>query len=230
MRTAPKVLSVMASFISCFVVALACAGIFGCANGTDKQGKIEVQVFITTQGGDNIKLGNVPVVVMDDKTFQHWKIELSGLASRTEPRLKTVIETGLTGLRRGQQMQVSTVSPEYQQLKVMTTEAIASYYVYRSYYFHDLIAEHPEKFSAIYTDADGVASFVVPDKDQNYYIVASAERVIENEHERYCWIQSVQPTKDGRVLLTNNNLWDMVTQGAAMGFKVLPKLPDYPEL
>ena len=47
------------------IVALVCAGLVGC----EKKGKprIEVSAFITTQGGESVKLGNVEIITVPRK-------------------------------------------------------------------------------------------------------------------------------------------------------------------
>jgi len=199
----------------------------GC--NSDKQGKIEVQVFITTNSGENLRLGNAPIVVMNEQMFQELKTALNGLASRNEVRLKAAIESAVSVIRNGQQLPNVTALPEYQQLRAMAFTGIANYYDYSLHYFHDYITEYPHKFAITYTDADGVASIGVPDKDEKYYVIASSKREVGTKIEKYGWIEIIQPT-NGRVVLSNNNLWDMMTRGPAMGFTILPELPQIPEL
>ncbi len=52
----------LAVLISCFLALV----VAGCQ---EPEKHIQVQVFITTKGGENIKLGAVPIEVMDEATF-----------------------------------------------------------------------------------------------------------------------------------------------------------------
>lgn len=192
--------------VKCLVpilAALACILLSGC----DKRGSVQVQVFITTKGGENVRLGNVPITVFDEQGFQ--KV-VSAFNSTISPTIAKQYQTQAAAIR-------------YQKQMGAADGALQLYYQYqnsREYQLHDAIADQ----ATYRTDANGETVIQFSDASKPYYLVATGERLVGNKQEKYCWLERVTPKENSRIQLSNANLWTLDGQGQAMGFNAPPRM------
>jgi len=205
----------------------------GCSRQTTQ---VDVSVFVTTQTGENIKLGNVPVLYIRQDAFadilNQLNLTIAKDAEHTLEKIKVECET----LRKMRALPNGAASLQYAQMKL---QLIADCEEYKSSgaLVHDLLinsyaqsSKPAVRNSLTYTDADGKASLILPDTTHPYYIVAASERSVGNAKEKYYWLESVRPTGTARLQLSNNNLWDANSQAASIGIHLPPELPAIPEL
>lgn len=191
-----------------------------------KKATIEVQTYITTKGGDTIKLGNSAVSIMDEKALKEF-VELWNNWQKnpnTNPLQRAGIEKAVNDLRSATFQERRTAA--YSSLKVATLNLFNDYDDNRLNSFH----QQQAKYAHAYTDADGKAALAVTDTSKTYYVIAYQERLVGGTTEKYRWIERVNPERSQTVKLSNFNLWSVDDQGLMMGFRPPVKLPEYPEL
>ena len=198
-----------------------------------KQGKVDVRVWITTQSGESIKLGNVPVICLPEAAFKNTVGLANGLAERDAGRLNELIEADKKTIQLEAGAGVSQTQLE--RIKRAMRQDIADYNNKRNYHLHDIVLKavtdgNGVKQALFYTDDEGKVSIGVPDKRATYYVLAVTERTAGSITEKDCWLERITPATTSNLQFSNNNLWDIPTQGAAYGVTVLPELPAYPWL
>lgn len=198
-----------------------------------KQGTVNVRVWITTQSGESIKLGNVPVICLPESAFKNTVGLANGLAERNAARLNELIEADIKTIRLAAGAGGSQAEVEH--LKRAMRQDVADYNNQRNYHLHDIILKavtdgNGVKGALFYTDYEGKVSLPIPDKRIIYYILAVTQRTAGNVAEKDCWLERITPATTSNLQFSNNNLWDIPAQGAAYGVTVLPELPAYPWL
>ena len=198
-----------------------------------KQGKVDVRVWITTQSGESIKLGNVPVICLPEAAFKNTVGLANGLAERDAARLNELIEADKKTIQLEAGAGVSQTQLE--RIKRAMRQDIADYNNKRNYHLHDIVLKavtdgNSARQALFYTDDEGKVSIAVPDKRATYYVLAVTERTAGSITEKDCWLERITPATTSNLQFSNNNLWDIPTQGAAYGVTVLPELPAYPWL
>jgi hypothetical protein len=224
------------TLIELLVVVLVLAGItwgvkallFG-----SKQGKVDVRVWITTQSGESIKLGNVPVICLPESAFKNTVGLANGLAERNAARLNDLIEDDKKTIQLA--AVAGSSQAEVEHLKRAMRQDVADYNNQRNYHLHDVILKAVTEGNGVrqalfYTDDEGKVSIGVPDKRATYYVLAITQRTAGDTTEKDCWLERITPAATSNLQFSNNNLWDIPTQGAAYGVTVLPELPAYPWL
>src|SRR5438874_6038992 len=178
---------------------------------------IEGEVFIVTAGGPAIKLALVQVKAISKIEMENHiaKIEQQSAPERAEAdsavsratkeisrpkvdELMTLKENPTHGDRRQHEKQIETRIYARIQLKELrarqkTLNSAAPFFV-------DL----PQPVATAKTDADGRFELTIPDKGE-YVLVASAERTVFNDVERYFWVVRLN-SEESKVTLSNDNL------------------------
>jgi hypothetical protein len=200
---------------------------------------VQAQVFITTRGGDTIKLSNVPVFVcteeMGQKLVETYNVWSATTTDKNYSALKDVIEKSLATYKALDKQFGTTAyaSPDYLADKLDTIRMIKKYENTRELFLHEVLLEESavrESGKPLFTDAEGTVTYGLTE-GQTYYIFALAHRQISDEEQETCsWLVQLKVKGDVKINLSNNNLWNMDSQGAQFGFKPPPHLPAYPEL
>ncbi|MGA2541445.1 MAG: hypothetical protein ABSG78_07755 [Verrucomicrobiota bacterium] len=213
---------------TCFV----CITLFGCQQS---EHHIQVQVFLTTQGGSSIKLGAVPICVLDEPTFQkvlgvyNQNTMPGGQRYQIDVNTKAQIADALAKLKAIESKYGSDVnaSPQYLGEKLQLVGLVIDWAKERKSNFHTILGN---KFEVGRTDADGCLN-VTFTKTGFYYVSAKTERLVSNNaKETYLWFVRVNADADRKVQLDNDNLFDIDVDGVLMGIAPPMKVPDYPEL
>jgi len=203
-----------------------------------KPSTVNVGVWITLKSGESIKLGNVPILLMSQENFATLLPNFNELLANSAERDKRAIDTSINGMREGRKMAMGTLVAEYSALREMAREDVQKYNDLR-FLIHDTVtstylnADSNSNLKALmaYTDSEGKATLTAPNKKDKWYVIATTERQVGNRVEKYCWLVPLIFTKGtAEVILSNNNLWDLQADGAAVGLVPPPALPSYPEL
>ena len=187
---------------------------------------IDGQVFITTQGGETIKLSLVEVILFDEKTItdnMQKKIEaakpiceyLQGLETPFEENLEIAQDvenaakddadqnTSPAALARAlaeEKIARAHMDTVKARIAYDMARGLADYTHSSSYYFGKL----PTLLQSIKTDADGKFAFQVP--PGRYVLVARATRKVREDVEFYNWMVRVKVDSDQKIMLANDNL------------------------
>jgi hypothetical protein len=175
------------------------------------------QIFIATQGGDNIKLALIHVHLFSEDQIDEAMIAIEDKANVEMDKLKPTIDA--------QKADFTKVVSEYDASRdsgnsnfsdmITKRNAIRDQYeaTWRSY-FHYLsqayyITGLPTPLTEAETDADGKFSIQIP-KTGSWVLEAAGERSVGNKTEGYLWI--IRVSKDAithnQIFLNNDNLSD----------------------
>jgi hypothetical protein len=179
---------------------------------------VQIQVFITTKSGENMKLGAVPIMMVDETTFQKYVAIYNDLS---------VKQTQLYWTTKGRmEKEIAENRPLYAGIKADLIGTVIDWESNRVEMFHDDVLRN----ATVRTDPEGCLSFRC-DKSGTYYVWAKAERyLLDGTRETYLWLIKINVNSDIRLQLDNYNMFDIDIQGKQMGFNPWPSLPDYPEL
>lgn len=190
-----------------------------CATANAKT--IEGQVFIVTAGGPVIKLALVQVKAISkieienhiakvEQQIASERDEVNAAAARDDEEFNALMEDMREETARMTKMQKSSKSFDSLQARIkarnrsqgQSMELHARQKVLNSAapFFVDL----PQPVVTAKTDAEGRFQLTVPDEGE-YVLVASAERTVFKDVERYFWIVRL-PGQQSKVTLSNDNL------------------------
>lgn len=194
--------------ISCF---FAC---FGCSRG---QGKLDGDVFIVTQGAENVKLGLVEIRVLP---YEETKTSVAATRAQVEREVANLLpklvaaRDALASADRAvknsygaevslKRFNVALDARTSAQSALAPLEEQAQRWNSCVPYFASL----PPPVTAVKTDADG--KFSIPlDRTATVVLAANATRHLLKKTETHCWLVTVsldgQPNK--RIFLSNDNL------------------------
>lgn len=160
-----------------------CLFLAGCAKS---QTTVSGEIFIVTQGADNIKLGSINVVaipaeILEDGVFERrWKIKAKMDAH--EERLKKCLQAQLL--------------PNDCDEKDLGNDLPGL-----------IVGAIPENAISAVINADGKFSFKLP-QNEKYALFAKGQRKVGNKEEKYFWLEIIEPkTEDLNIILSNNNLY-----------------------
>ncbi len=192
-----------------------------CATANAKT--IEGQVFIVTAGGPAIKLALVQVKAISKIEIENHitKIEQQIASERSEAN--SALSRAIKELQNGQDGRISPKMRELTLTEKQKNEDAIQRRVYGRIQLKELRARQkalnsaapffvdlPQPVATAKTDADGHFELTIPDKGE-YVLVASAERTVFNDVERYFWIVRVN-AGESKATLSNDNL---TTSGSA---------------
>ena len=185
----------------------------------EQKGVLEGEVFIVTKGGQNYKLGLVPVALyslnalkpnIDQKTK-----EVSAALSQLKPLSwdAAKVEIQRKGEATKGALNAYEADPQHASLEAALEQSLAAYCAYcylvehrddcAGFYFVGL----PQPIVATQTDSDGRFKIELPMKGQ-FVLAAQAQRTIGESEEHYYWLLKV--SLDGSsaktIMLSNNNL------------------------
>jgi hypothetical protein len=147
-------------------------------------------VFIVTKGGENYKLGLVPVDLIDEKVAAPYVEAQKKTARQQLPKLIAATNDGFGCLNFSNRH---------------TEEQCDQMFKLGSWAFY---TDGLPRLQSTKTDADGRFNFTVPRKGK-YALVARASRSVGGDTENYYWFVwvSVDGEAPKRVMLSNDNLW-----------------------
>ena len=155
---------------------------------THAQGQLDGQVFIATQGGDNIKLGLVEIGVVPIEQFAPWLKQKTAFVDSESERLQASMSTHIKGLED---------EKYYEEVK-------AKLHLFEAdFYFEDF----PKPMLKTSTDADGKFSVTLP-RGRKFVLAARAKRNVGKEEEKYAWIlyASLDGQRQKSIVLSNDNV------------------------
>jgi hypothetical protein len=191
------------------------------------KGVLEGEVFIVTKGGQNYKLGLVPVALYSLDTLKPYIDDKTKEGSAELSRLKPLIDAAKAEMDRKDAAEHSAFKatvddysdPTRSALEVAYTRAVHQYAVAQGAYYALLgdrdkvlsadfyFAELPQPIVTTQTDSDGRFKIELPTKGR-FVVAASAQRSVGESVEHYHWLLKV--SLDGSsiktVMLSNNNL------------------------
>jgi hypothetical protein len=202
--------------------------IYGCSH----QKNINGEIFIVTQGGENYKLGLVTIgLVHSDKLkpiienkikeatkwvqpiYQtYWQMEdslalLDNLYNELRNKINnTRYDDHIKKIHLYEECKSNLLKAMSIEKRIAPLKLIYKEYTSDHFYLEDL----PKFEDSSKTDSDGKFNFVVQ-KDDKYFIIASASRLIGSNKENYTWIvEYPNPSfrEDQKILLSNDNLLD----------------------
>jgi hypothetical protein len=226
---------------TCPVIALvAIAGTLGLAGCKPHPTTLAGQVFIVTQGGDNVKLGDIEILLVE-------KSQVRSFLQKKEPIIESEIASKKQELavareddnKRFAAHKAEEAKYEHSQYSLEAwNEKTRVFQLWSAAYARLGAAEKTLQyvesaenylmgFSPVITqkttsDADGRFSFVYP-RDKALTIYASAQRSLLNGTEKYYWLVDAPTNAEMvQVFLSNNNLVFVDPDGY---FKLKPKQP-----
>jgi hypothetical protein len=153
------------------------------------------QVFIATQGGDNVKLGGVHVLLYSkaqmDLIVNPRKLEAIKQLTAINAELKKEYqeyETADAASANGDTINENGVYTDANQRKTKLMVSIAELkrqqetFLSPDYYLTNL----PPPFADVQTDADGKFTMTMPVGE--YVLAAKAQRTVFIEEKHYCWL------------------------------------------
>ena len=186
------------------VLALLCVGLFACGR-KEEGGKVQVQIFITTKGGESIKLGNVLVYGLSKDYVVEVAEKLNQpVVLATCTIKKRVIDAEIQALRVAKETSGAYAAATYANTKLDALREVRDYYDYRNNYIFQYLLKNggqhiPTTFKPQRTDADGRVGLWTSQKYATYYILASTERTVGDEIKRYYWLVLGNPQRRQRL-------------------------------
>lgn len=151
-----------------------------------KEVKLEGSVFVVTRGGQNIKLGLVPITLLNAEKFD---TAVKRWVPSSEEFLADLSKTNMNLAKNIQR-------------SMLVQKGVISAFCEANYICADIL----EPLSKSKTDADGRFSFRVPSEGR-FVLVAKAQRTILDDEENYYWFLSIElKGEDKQVMLSNDNL------------------------
>ena len=227
--SAPTSASPMKLFVAVFV-AIVVAG--GCLVGGwyffERKGELSGEAFIVTKGGQNYKLGLVPIALYSLETLKPHLDQKTQEAQSELTRLKPLLQAAKSDMDAKHNakrtafdayLRVNYSDPNKNALDAAHKEAgkqwetaTSAYYsllgqqsrlVSGAFYFSGL----PEPLAKTQTNSDGRFTIEMPTKGK-FAVAANAHRSVGDSTERYYWLISI--ALDGAAkkttMLSNNNL------------------------
>jgi hypothetical protein len=180
------------------IALVAITGTFGLPGCKPKPATLAGQVFIVTQGGDSVKLGDVSILLIEkSQVTDFWKTkgpiidaEIASLKQEFAVAKDAVsLDWGNTARAENDRLRVAVI-------KLKNSQAAENYFV-------DFF---PLATQTTHSDADGKFSFVYP-RDKPFTIYASANRRTLKGFENYYWLINAPTNAEMlQVFLSNNNL------------------------
>ncbi len=185
---------------------------------------IEGEVFIVTAGGPAIKLALVQVKAISkiemenriakiEQQIASERAEVNSAVSRamkeSDARIKQMQAMTLKEIQRQMaddlkrsraERDKAIQAPIHARIQLKELRARQKTLNSAAPFFVDL----PEPVATAKTDADGRFELTIPDKGE-YVLVASAERTVFNDVERYFWVVRLN-SEESKVTLSNDNL------------------------
>jgi hypothetical protein len=194
----------------------------------ERKGDLEGEVFIVTPGGQNYKLGLVPIALYSLDSLKPYLEQKKQKAETESARLGRLVDPAKSEMNAKERardaafqafLNASYSDPNrrsleaaYHQTKEQCELVMRAYYflldaqskfVSGAFYFDGL----PEPLVTTQTNSDGKFTIEMPIKG-SFVIAAHADRTIGNSTERYYWLLKV--SLDGAakraIMLSNNNL------------------------
>jgi len=204
--TAPKRSNqINAAVLLSFAWMILFAALFGGCSKQDWR-PVQAEVFITTEGGQTLRLSNVPFSPIPESSLA----KIVGIQNSAQEKYA------------GQRADFASAIDKCIRLGAMANakELRDDYARTRDYGFHNSVLDDPWGR----TDADGKLSLYSLKKEGVYW-VAKAERVLPNgEKETYLWMQYVKTGSTSPVRFSNHNLWTVDADADKIGLRVCPKL------
>ena len=163
--------------------------LFAISGCTKKPQQLDVQVFVVTKGGENIKLGLVEVKAMP------LEKALNALRPVVAERDAALIDLKAEEDEKEDAKEEELIHLKYKRKSLVLSARFA------------VALPFSAMQSSAKTDADGRCSLMLP-PNQRWVISAVGERQAASELEHYVWIVEV-PQKEGAsnsLLLSNDNL------------------------
>ena len=202
-------------------------------NGCSREKNIEGEIFIVTQGGQNLKLGLVTVGLISREAFTRHLDSKIKIASEIIQPIYTSYKQledsiSLLGKLNDELEQKKNSLEIYNNDDKMlallkkklwvarknldlTIRIAPLQQIYRTYTSGAFFLNESPPFSdSTKTNSDGQFNFMVQ-KSEKYFIIASAARLVGNSSECYYWVVDYpNPSfrKNEKILLGNDNLFD----------------------
>lgn len=183
--------------------------------GCNSQKSIDGQVFVSTKGGESIKLGSVAVSVVKEKDFTPLFIKFTNSVSLFLSENKSEIENYIKVIQYMKELKTDEMSDyelrQFRNWSSSTTVKRAENMAKKIDEFNtaniDSICSCPIEYS-ITTDAEG--KFHLSFKGRGgYFLVAHAERRTFDKTESYYWIVKIQNTSNQTILLNNSSMVEL---------------------
>ena len=211
----------MKSLISlfAFVIASLFAFLALSCKAPIKEGELKGEVFVVTQGGQNIRLALVEVSAIPEDVISKFVAEKNSAIESEKENLKRQIvdfqRRADTSRKESDSAQNETERRKKASevlgwlLRKMYSDTKLTSFPTAEYYFEKL----PTGVAKAVTDSEGKFTLKLPDR-KKYALAAKGERQIGDSKEEYCWL--VWANLDGEasktVMLSNHNL--MTTQSS----------------
>ncbi len=194
----------------------------------ERKGMLEGEVFIVTKGGQNYKLGLVPVTLYPLETVMPFIEEKTKFAKAELARLSPLIDAAKADMDQkyakknaafDAELRVSYDSPNRKALQAALEQARNTHYEAQNAYYRLLdersklmsggfyFEKLPQPISATQTNSDGKFKLEVP-TNGGFVIAANGRRSVGDRTERYYWL--IRLSLDGAsaktIMLSNNNL------------------------
>lgn len=191
-------------------------------SGCKSKGEMKGQVFVATQGGQNIKMGAVVVRAVKEEVVKKriaalknspaYAISLK--ADDAKVPYNAAYEKYMTALKRSSYYDTESDKDELERLKVD--------YETKSKHYMGLLKElegtspsdtlfknQPDAVASAISDADGNFALELP-REGRFVVMAQASRKLPDNEEQYFWLVPVSLSgKDSeQLLLSNNNMLD----------------------
>ena len=194
----------------------------------DRKCDLSGEVFIVTKGGQNYKLGLVPISLFSNEAIQPYLDEKKKVAAAELARLKPLVTAAKSDSDRKEiaeraafdaYLNADYSSPNRNKLDAahklaqdQASKAQSAYfelirqqsrYLSGHFYFSDF----PKPLVTSQTNADGRFTIEIPAKGE-FVVAANAKRSVGDSTERYFWLIKVSLDGDAKkaIMLSNNNL------------------------
>ena len=194
----------------------------------ERKGDLEGEVFIVTRGGENYKLGLVPITLYSLDSLKPYLEQKKQQAETEFARLGRLVDPAKSEMNAKEKARDaafqaflnagnsdpnrSSLEAAYHQAKGQCELVVRAYHflldaqsklVSGAFYFDGL----PEPLATTQTNSDGKFTIEIPAKG-NFVIAARADHTIGNSTEHYYWL--IKVSLDGAakkaIMLSNNNL------------------------
>ena len=194
----------------------------------DRKCELSGEVFIVTKGGQNYKLGLVPITLFSIEAIQPYLDEKKKVAAAELARLNPLVTAAKADSDRKElaeraafdaYLNADYSSPNRNKLDAahklaqdQASKAQSAYYelirqqsryLSGQFYFSDF----PKPLATSQTNADGRFTTELPAKGE-FVVAANAKRSVGDSTERYFWLIKVSLDGDAKkaIMLSNNNL------------------------